>query len=124
MATQKQKDALEKARTKRLNKIYGKQYAELIAKNKRLLAQGEKHISFENIKERITRAQTEHERLTGKKLSRAAAIKKITLSQTFLSSSDIYKRAIIDYMKLSDKNTLRSYLAKAKGTKYQETTIN
>lgn len=124
MATEKQIKALEKARQKRLNKIYGKQYAQLIAKNKRLLKANEKAVTYKNIEARIKYAQDEAERLTGKKLSRQSAIKKISLSSTFMTSSDIYKRAIVDYMSLGEKNSLRRLIAEKTGQKYKETTID
>lgn len=127
MATIKQLEALAKgraAREKQLNKKYGKQYAELIARNRRLLKDGEKSISYENIKSRIKYAQREHEMMTGKKLSREKAIKSITFSTAFMSRDEIYMRAIRDYMTLGDKNRLRSALSRIQETNYKETTIN
>lgn len=124
MATEKQLKALEKARTKRLNKIYGRQYAELIAKNKKLIRADEKHVSYENIKARINKAQTDYFKLTGKKLTRTEALKSISHSATFMSSGDIYKTAIVNYMSLGDKNSLRKLIADKTGQGYRETSIN
>lgn len=123
MAKLTKREALEKARTKRLNKIYGKQYAELIAKARRFSKSGEKDISYQNIAARIKIAQRELQ-MQGKTATRAAAIKAVEYSATFMSRDERYVKAIRDNMSLSDKNTLRKRLSEVNKTPYKQTKIN
>lgn len=121
--SQKQQAALEAGRNKRLTKLKAEQYVEALRMNQKVKKADEKIITYQNFEARIKLAQKDL-KLKGKTATRAAAIKAIKRSATFLSQKDIYKQAIIDYMSIGDKNSLRKLIADKQGTKYKETTID
>ena len=124
MITEKQRAALAAGRAKRLTRKKAEQYVKALKMNMRVKNADEKIVTYQNFEARIKYAQNEHFRLTGQKLSRTQAIKKVTLSTTFMSRTDLYKKAIVDYMSLGEKNSLRKLLSEVRGTSYKETTIN
>lgn len=123
MAKLTKKEAAANARKRRLTRIYAKEYTELLKKQMAHKKSEEKIITFQNVQARIARAQKEL-KLAGRTATRAAAIKAVEYSTTFMSNEEMYMKAIRDYMSVADRNKVRYYLAEINGTKYRNTSIN